>query len=605
MNILYVRRPLSWGVAVMALGLPSAQAAQTRDPKPVPEVRVPVIPMQMPPRDRPPEPQAGTGSISGRIIDGVTGRPLPRARVRLTGRTPKGPVLTDANGAFTFTGLPAGPHTFVIERNGYLPTSYPEQGRLIRGGSKPVTLGVGEARDDVSIAIFRGGSISGRITDAYGEPLEGASVALLNTSRQRGGVRAMTQTNDLGEFRLPRLAASRYVLMVRQAGFQNDPGERPLPQSLPTYYPGTLKRDQAQVIVVNRGEAITGVDMTMVEGVPSIVNGVVVLADGQAHSGGSVTARLVGDFGSLDGGTGVRPDGTFRFQLAPGEYNFEVRMRPGAPNQPVRPDQMRLDSELFGTARVTITGGDVEPVAILVGRGATASGRVIFQGRTPPPVPLGNVRVPIYNNEGQSCQGGQATVGPDWSFKAEGLAGTCSASLRTQFGQWMVRAVMYRGRNLIDDAFTFEPGQHYGDVQILLTDRSTEVELRVTDEAGQITREFVAIAFPADKVRWNHLPRYVKTFAPTVQVPPAAFRSNQPPPGSGSYALPPVAPSGRLVGLPPGEYHIIAVDDVQYEDTLDPAILEKLIPGATRVMVSEEAPYEITLHRQVFADLVR
>ena len=39
--------------------------------------------------------------------------------------------------------------------------------------------------------------------------------------------------------------------------------------------------------------------------------------------------------------------------------------------------------------------------------------------------------------------------------------------------------------------------------------------------------------------------------------------------------------------LPPGDYFIVAVDDVEQGEWFDPAFLEKVRPDATRVSVSE------------------
>ncbi|HEY7497969.1 MAG TPA: hypothetical protein VH740_05640, partial [Vicinamibacterales bacterium] len=56
----------------------------------------PPKPLAAPVRDRVPTPRIGTGALKGRVVDGVTGRPIARARVRLTGAgVSRGPVLTD------------------------------------------------------------------------------------------------------------------------------------------------------------------------------------------------------------------------------------------------------------------------------------------------------------------------------------------------------------------------------------------------------------------------------------------------------------------------------------------------------------------------------
>ncbi len=66
--------------------------------------------------------------------------------------------------------------------------------------------------------------------------------------------------------------------------------------------------------------------------------------------------------------------------------------------------------------------------------------------------------------------------------------------------------------------------------------------------------------------------------------------------------------AGRRTGsvaLPPGEYYVIAVDDIDAEDTQDPAVLERLTSSAIRVVVTDEAPIEVPLRRFNFADVMR
>ena len=59
-----------------------------------------------PPRDRVPPPRTGTGVVRGRVVDGVTGAAIARARVTLQGGK-RAFVTTDGNGAFVFAELPA------------------------------------------------------------------------------------------------------------------------------------------------------------------------------------------------------------------------------------------------------------------------------------------------------------------------------------------------------------------------------------------------------------------------------------------------------------------------------------------------------------------
>jgi hypothetical protein len=371
---------------------------QVRDP------RMPQVPPAPPgprpsgqnPRDRPPAPQTGTASLTGRVVDGVTGRAIARARVRLEGPVRRPAVLADEGGGFAFTELPQGTYFLIAEKSTYSATRYPEAGRSLRSRAQSLPLTDGEARDDVTVTMHRGGAIAGRVVDAHGDPLEGATVnVLLVPKGGRPMMRGGGQTNDLGEFRIARLQPGRYLVRVRPPNnFQPDPmlSEQPLPQPLSTYYPGTLVPDQAHVIVVNRGETVSGIDVALAEGVPSVVSGIVLPMDGQlgvgqAVTGGSVNARPAGstEFGWMQTGTGIRPDGTFRLLLPPGEYVLEAQV---APSRGVN-QQSRPQTELLGFGRVSVGTSAVENVSLFLGGGGVATGRVVFEGATPAPVSPG------------------------------------------------------------------------------------------------------------------------------------------------------------------------------------------------------------------------
>ena len=68
-------------------------------------------------------PKAPPGSISGTVVSASTGEPLRKASVSVT-RSPGVPDLptavTDVQGRFSLTGLPAGRYTVSVDRFGYL-----------------------------------------------------------------------------------------------------------------------------------------------------------------------------------------------------------------------------------------------------------------------------------------------------------------------------------------------------------------------------------------------------------------------------------------------------------------------------------------------------
>jgi len=569
------------------------------------------------PRDRAPARRVGTAVIRGRVVDGVTGAPVPRARVRvMNGPTSSSPVLTDAEGAFEFTKLPSGPTTLVAEKATYMLGRVPEvTATTVRARMQPLVLRDGQLLENVTISLFHGGAIAGRIVDAHGDPVENAQVRAARVVRSsRPQTMGQVQSNDLGEYRLPRLQPGRYIVQVRpqpSQGFQGafmegGPADVPLPQPIPTYYPGALAISQAQPLTVARGETLSGVDIMLVEGTPSLVTGTVVRGDGGPVAGGSVTSRVVGsemsggfDFG---GGTGIRQGGVFQITLPPGEYVLEANAQMTMPMGPVRPSP---EDQIFGTARITVGGGAVEAVTIVVGHGATASGKVVFEGTTPAPAPPGPTNPPLFNPDGPGCRQGTVTVAADWTFKVEGLGGTCAASPQPMFGRWTVKSVVFRGQNIFDQQMTFESGQHYNDIQIVVTDKRTQIDLQVAGDDGQPTREYVAILFPADKSKWGQQSRRTRIYTPAM----ATNAMMVPPMPPGAVASPPVAePAGapqRFTAIQPGEYFLVAVDDIGAEDWQDPGVLERLAPSATRVAVTDEAPIEVPLRRVSLSDVIR
>jgi hypothetical protein len=586
-----------WGLVVtLLLSTAIAVAAQTPPPR-----DVYAVPAQGAPRDRPPQPRAGTATVRGRVVDGVTGAPLSRARVRLmTG--PNGPTaMTDKEGVFTLTRVPAGPLILSTDKATYTTSRYPEVSRSLRARSTPTIVRDGETVE-ITVKLFHGGVLAGRVLDAYGDPVEYADVRILVVPRGRAPqMRNSTSTNDLGEFRAARLEPGRYVLSVVPRAMGNDmpmgvaTDVQPMPT--PTFYPPAASAEEAQSIAVNRGESITGIEIVLGEGMPSVITGVVLGPDGPlTNYRGNINVRTVSSDssgGTHFGGSGLRPDGTFRLPLTPGNYYLEAHMYP----QMQPGEQFQPGKELFGTVPITVAGGTTESVTIVVGRGGTATGRVMFDGTSPPPAPPARPVTPPFSNDG-SCRMPETTVAADWSFKIEGVSGTCSAPQYNAFGRWAVKSVIIRGQNVTDRSFTFEQGQQY-DVQIVVTDRAPELQFHVSGDDGQLTREYVAVVFNVDKAKWKQMGRGVRPFVPR----PANLPLN--PMGVPPGQTGPTPARDVLTGLRPGEYYAIALDDIESEDVYDPSVLEKLVTQASRVILGEAGTVEVVLPRMKIADLIR
>jgi hypothetical protein len=93
----------------LSMWLGAAPAHAQGEPPPRPTLTpVPPTPAQRPDRPRPTA--APSGRIAGTVIDLTTGAPAPNVAVTVGNQT----VLTDANGNYDLSGLPAGSYPIVL-----------------------------------------------------------------------------------------------------------------------------------------------------------------------------------------------------------------------------------------------------------------------------------------------------------------------------------------------------------------------------------------------------------------------------------------------------------------------------------------------------------
>jgi len=115
---------------------------------------------------------------------------------------------------------------------------------------------------NVTIAMIKGGAITGRVTNAMGEPVIGVQVNAAMArgaegSPDRGGSGSLRFTDDRGVYRIYGLSPGTYVVFTRKS-FQPFPS--PYDNDAPTYYPSSTRETAAEVTVTSGGEA-SGVDI--------------------------------------------------------------------------------------------------------------------------------------------------------------------------------------------------------------------------------------------------------------------------------------------------------------------------------------------------------
>jgi hypothetical protein len=141
--------------------------------------------------------QTKPGGIEGTVVNALTGEPVARASVKVAAKGKHYGAATDAEGKFAIAAVDPGAYDFSCERVGFLPSS-----ESVEIGSELTTRR--------TVKLMPEGSISGRVVDPDGQPVEGAAVVA------RGAARALSAiTNDRGEFRIEHLPADRFRVLAK------------------------------------------------------------------------------------------------------------------------------------------------------------------------------------------------------------------------------------------------------------------------------------------------------------------------------------------------------------------------------------------------------
>jgi hypothetical protein len=180
-----------WLLSIFALALSVVSAGQTPGQGPGPGAggqrpaapgtgdrfpQRPGLPGSMRPmRDSAAPLEEGTGRIRGRVTDDA-GQPLRRVSVSTMGGQARQPrvALTDADGRYELTGLPAASYYITAAKGAYVRQSYGQ--RTSTGPGRPIEVALGQTVDKIDFTLPRGGIIVGRVVDEFGEPMAESSV---------------------------------------------------------------------------------------------------------------------------------------------------------------------------------------------------------------------------------------------------------------------------------------------------------------------------------------------------------------------------------------------------------------------------------------------
>ena len=128
---------------------------------------------------------------------------------------------------------------------------------------------------------------------------------------------------------------------------------------------------------------------------------------------------------------------------------------------------------------------------------------------------------------------------------------------------WWLRSAIIDGKDILDEPYTLDPSAPVPTVVLTLTDRHSSLSGAFQDATGRATSDVTVLVFSANPAWWGQTSRRVRVQRPGTD---------------GTYSF---------VDLPPGDYVLAAVTDVEEGAWKDPAFLRSLVVGGVRVTIGE------------------
>ena len=544
--------------------------------------------------------------VTGRVIDGTTGEAVLGAVVALRLRTDPSLVksvselpqaaraLVDELGRFAFEGVGPGTYDFEATKPGYADGVF---GRL--GPNDPGrTLEIQAANRLVAaeIRLWRLGALSGTVLDDANEPVANVVVHSLRRDWIAGEPvfvpAGNARTDDRGRYVINSLLPGSYVVA---APFTLRSAPSSVAESVTAAERSTVDRaalGQAGVGPSWFGAGSAAVGRSVVSGdslrIPDATRGegrllvrpLLILPTGWAQEssldvrpgetavapalllrfthGIRIRGRLEGPRGPVPfAGLRLVPAAVNRFSTeagfeaaatitdATGQFEF-VGVAPGdyylrglkGPNDSGADRQARM---LWLRSELTVSDKDAD-VRLTMREAFDVIGRMIFEGQRPAPTSEQLQRQPIYLD---SADGRQRILVPPayrsnegYSFTIHGApGGRYVARFGGNLRGWYLKSITLKGVDVLDAPIDLS--DDVADIVLTFTDKVTELSGRARSGSGKPESAALVVVMPANQARWVEFGKAPHRFQTTRADPDGNF---------------------RIVGLPPGEYIVSAIE---------------------------------------------
>ena len=551
---------LAAAACCLLLTPPASAAGQAKPPGVTSQKPGGQVPLQIPVEAEKPAP---TGVIRGRITTFPEGRPIARARVLLqrSDREYAWVAITDADGRYEIPELEGfDRYMLSASKTGYAARMWGEQ--QLPAAPTPLKLADGQVRENVDVALIEHLWVAGRILDSDGTPFGGAVVSAMRPvyigDRRELIPVAEIITDDRGEYRLFGLPPGQYYITAVDPAFLSTGDHQGPLVYAPTFYPGVTSPDGATRITLEPGAPSENIDFQLSIIKPARVRGRITSYDNQQLFSGAVVMSPYASSHSASFTTtrvDIRPDGTYEFfNVPPGR--FIIRARGETSSEGVT---------LFSSFTLSVSGQSVSGVDMTLVPGARVQGLVAWEGTSPKPAAVSDVRVRAPLTDGSMF--GDALTGnitDDEAFLIRGaMIGGHLIRVENLPEPWHLKAVYYRGQDVTDIPLSFNLGDDVSSLRVVLTDKSTRLEGMLRSFAGDDFESYRVVAFPVNQLYWRPASRHIRLARPDRE---------------GRFSI---------SGLPPAVYHLAASREIDEGDLGNPSALDRLTGDALIVELAE------------------
>ena len=522
-----------------------------------------------------------TYTLSGTVINSVTGEPISRALVQF-GANETHPnespfihpsadpgseaandayrersMLTDHEGRFKFEGLPQMRTSLIARKPGfYDPAQLSGDWQPRASGA----IGVGPDTAPVTLKLVPEAIMVGHVVDANGEPLEGVAIRISSVMRANGRKQLQPvqeeveqpqsmETNDEGAFRIANLAPGTYYV----AAYPRHDQQTSIPAKVAypvTYYPGVPSFSEATPIHISAGQQVV-LDFTLRTAPIVSVAGIVT---GYAH-GQEAELQFLNQSGDE-----VSIEKQFDAQTG----SFQARVIAGGPCIIKADARDRLDRPLHAELTLALSANIKN---VRVNLAPAPSIPIVVRLETTKPQPDGaSPQSTLAGSIPASVSLHPLEFGhPDVVASVEGGPSNPALVLRNidagkykvevipnNVGDtaWYVKSVLYSGIDLLQQELTVTPGES-STMEIVLRDDSAV--LTGTVQSGENEGQAAVLVVP------NHAPQNPKM---TVSDDRGEF---------------------QIDGLAPGDYKVFAFDHLDGLEYANPEALNEYASKAAQV----------------------